>query len=228
MKASEHQPFGKEKRWRHDWVSNQREAERGWGERSTGCHSTTPRMIYNDKALSACQRVSARFLLRRKVRSEKREPREGFFSTSELEKLGEGGGKMSRKSDKEGQRIMARQESCPLSTGQPNLTDQADSSLLICPWRSACPAPGPRPWGVGQHQYLGSLCSCSDSLLRWSGSGHWPPAFSAAKQHSLRTQSRRQQRHHCSPSEDCFSAYVAVTGRNYPRQTQRGGQLNDG
>lgn len=28
MKAPEHQAFGKERLWRHDWVSNQREAEK--------------------------------------------------------------------------------------------------------------------------------------------------------------------------------------------------------
>lgn len=36
VKALEHQAFGKEKLWRHDWVSNQREAEKGWGKYSGG------------------------------------------------------------------------------------------------------------------------------------------------------------------------------------------------
>lgn len=36
VKALEHQAFGKEKPWRHDWVSNQREAEKGWGKCSAG------------------------------------------------------------------------------------------------------------------------------------------------------------------------------------------------
>lgn len=36
MKASEHQAFGKVKLWRHDWVSNQREAEKGRRKRSVG------------------------------------------------------------------------------------------------------------------------------------------------------------------------------------------------
>lgn len=45
----------------------------------------------------------------------------------------------------------------------------SDHWLLIYPLRSACPAPGPRPLEVGLHQYQGSLCSCSDSLLHCSG-----------------------------------------------------------
>lgn len=36
MKAPEHQAFGKERLWRHDWVSNQREVEKGWAKCSTG------------------------------------------------------------------------------------------------------------------------------------------------------------------------------------------------
>ena len=36
VKALDHQAFGKEKPWRHDWVSNQREGEKGWGKCSAG------------------------------------------------------------------------------------------------------------------------------------------------------------------------------------------------
>lgn len=36
VKALEHQAFGKEKPWRHDWVSNQREEEKAWDKCSTG------------------------------------------------------------------------------------------------------------------------------------------------------------------------------------------------
>lgn len=65
---------------------------------------------------------------RRKVRSENLA---GEFFSTRVGKVGGGDknctDKMSRQSDKEGRRIMGRQESCPLSTGQPNLTDRADS-----------------------------------------------------------------------------------------------------
>lgn len=45
MKALEHQAFGKEKPWRHDWVSNQREAEKGWGKCSAGLNEGTVSQI---------------------------------------------------------------------------------------------------------------------------------------------------------------------------------------
>lgn len=52
VKALEHQAFGKEKPWRHDWVSNQREAEKGWSKCSAGWMEGLSvkyaRMIYND------------------------------------------------------------------------------------------------------------------------------------------------------------------------------------
>lgn len=123
---------------------------------------------------------------------------------------------------------MARQESCPRPTVQPApLMEQIVSSLSIPgdrPVRPLARGPGPGALEVGQHQYLGSLCSCSDSLLRCSGSGRCttapsPQSIKAATETPLSP----------PPSTGRLPAHAAVEGRNYPRQTQRGGtQLDRG
>lgn len=82
-------------------------------------------MIYNDKALPSCRRASAYLPgFYSEEEGEKREPHEGIF---ELEKLwGKKRNAQTERVEKVIKRITARQES-RLSSGQPNLTDRADS-----------------------------------------------------------------------------------------------------
>lgn len=133
-------------------------------------------------------------------------------------------------SDKEGQRRRVRQEDCPVSSVQP--------ALLIYQIVSSLSVPGDQPvrplaQGPGRSGYINTSAAFVLVLT---------PCFSAQANRPLAT-SLQRSRTPLSPQsiktateaslfpagEDCFSAYAAMKGRNYPRQTQKGGtQLNNG